>query len=360
VDALTRRNFLRTSLTAAAVGTVSGLVLPSQAFAATATRPQRALRAATTTRSAGLTTAPYVPYSASSFFRSTVVGAPQVAARTTAFHSFMASFAAQKSTTFPLIQGVGSNKWGTAFAIGTASDPIWKLTGAINSTVAVLATKGFHAPNNLAQKIQATSDAPFCVLDVGSGFTVFGTKVVANLANHTINIGGSAAILYHSSNGLDKRNPKSDDARNLTSRGRISDALVIRRDLVDHALTTGGDLGHVLHLFMVETNSSDGFCSPMVGCEGSRSGFGAEGERIAINPAVNLVARGLTGAALVVAKTLQSHGAYIGDNAGGASTIKAEQTSSAGNPWSGTNLTQNCLSGKISWSDFVVITKGWQ
>ena len=56
----------------------------------------------------------------------------------------------------------------------------------------------------------------------------------------------SAGITYHSSNGLHRSNPLSNDKRNSTSRGRISDAMVIRSDLVDHGIANNTDLGHVL------------------------------------------------------------------------------------------------------------------
>ena len=60
--------------------------------------------------------------------------------------------------------------------------------------------------------------------------------------------------------------------------------MVIRKDLVRHGVRHDTDLGHVLHLFLVETDSSRGFCHPMVGEESDKSGFGAEGERLAIDP----------------------------------------------------------------------------
>jgi len=128
---------------------------------------------------------------------------------------------------------------------------------------------------------------------------------------------------------------------------------VIRADLVDYGVANDTDLGHVLHLFLVETRSTDGYRHPMVGCESDKLGFGAEGERIAIDPAVDLTQRGLSPAALVIARTLQRFGCYFGDNAGRQSTLKAEQETPTHGVWNG-RLGQDSLAG-LRWEDFVVL-----
>jgi hypothetical protein len=53
-------------------------------------------------------------------------------------------------------------------------------------------------------------------------------------------------------------------------------------------------------------------------------------------------------------------GVGIGDNAGRESALKAEQASSAFNPWAGLTVSKDCLQGKVTWSDFVVLPLGWQ
>jgi hypothetical protein len=162
--------------------------------------------------------------------------------------------------------------------------------------------------------------------------------------------------MWHSSNGLDYRNPRSNDSRNQTSRGRVTDAMVIRRDVLDRAVANGTGLGHVLHMFFVETNTADGFLSPMVGAENGKYGWGAEGERLRIRPGIDLEARGLTGACLAVARTLQENGTYLGDNSGSTTKIKASQAS----VYAGTNLTEDCMEGKVSFDDFEVVARTWQ
>jgi hypothetical protein len=269
----------------------------------------------------------------------------------------MASHPDQRKFSAPTIKGLGSNRWGTAFATATSADPVWRLTGTVPRDVAILKTQGFHAPSSFGSQITGTSDSPFVVHDMANGWSIWAAKAAKGPGN-TISV-GAAGLYQHASNGLDKRNPRSNSKLNFRSRGAIPDGMVIRRDLVDYGIANSTGLGHVLHLFMVETNSRDGFCHPMVGCE-RQSGFGAEGERIFIRPDVDLTKRGLTPFGLVIARTLQSHGCYFGDNAGNESTLKAEQASPSHNPWSGLAVSDKVLLGKVGWPDFAVAPQGWQ
>jgi hypothetical protein len=298
----------------------------------------------------------FLPYSANSFFRSRVTGAPVDAARTNSFHAFMASNPDQAGITWPKINM--NPDWAMSYDIGTSSDPIWRLAGGNTSDphLTILQTQGFHMADSVADTFPAgAQDRPGVMVDQVFGYTVQFADAVPNKATRTITV-SNAGIMWHGSNGLDGRNPKSDDKRNFTSRGRIPDAMVIRRDVLDQAVAHGTGLGHVLHLFFVETNSADGVASPMTGAESGNSGWGAEGERIRIRPDIDLAARGLTGAALAIARTLQENGAYIGDNSGSSTQIKASQPSA----YTGTNLTTDALKGKITWADFEVLPRGWQ
>lgn len=295
-------------------------------------------------------------YSADSFFRSRVTNAPVDAARTASFHAFMASHPDQAGITWPKINM--NPDWAMSYHVGTATDPVWRLAGGATSDphLAILRTQGFHMADSVADTFPTgTQDRPGVMVDPVFGYTAQFADAVPNKATRTITV-SSAGIMWHGSNGLDGRNPASNDKRNFTSRGRIPDAMVIRRDLLDQAIAKGTGLGHVLHLFFVETNSADGVASPMTGAENGQSGWGAEGERIRIRPDIDLAARGLTGAALAVARTLQENGAYIGDNSGSSTQIKASQPSA----YTGTNLTTDALKGKISWADFEVLPRGWK
>jgi hypothetical protein len=296
------------------------------------------------------------PYSADSFFRSRVTNAPADAARTSQFHKFMASHPEQAGIDWPKINM--NPDWAMSYHVGTSSDPVWRLAGGNtgDSRLAILQSQGFHMADSVADTFPTgTQDRPGVMVDSVFGYTVQFADAVVNKATRTITV-SNAGIMWHGSNGLDGRNPKSNDKRNFTSRGRILDAMVIRRDQLDQAAANGTGLGHVLHLFFVETSTADGVVHPMTGSESGKAGFGAEGERIRIRPDVDLQARGLTGAALVIARTLQENGAYIGDNSGSSTQIKASQP----HHYTGTNLATDALKGKISWADFEVLPRGWQ
>lgn len=336
-----RRAFLRGS-TALATGLAIGRISAAPA------------EGATSAAGGSLTGSGLVPYTSDSFFRSRLSGAPIDSTRTASFRSFMK---AQPQAAYPVVNGLDGNKWGMVYAEGAGTDQVWKLTGNVPSGVSVLSTQGFHAPDWLGAQLTGTSDSPFVVMDRGSGWSVWASKASV-VGPGTISV-GNAGLFHHDSNGLDRRNPRSNNATNLRSRGAIPDAMVIRRDLMDSGIAAGTGLGHVLHLFLIETRSADGYCHPMVGCEGSKYGWGAEGERIAIRPDLDLTTRGLSKEGLVLARTLQTHGAYIGDNAGRGTALKAEQATSTRNPWSGLAINRDSLKG-ITWDDFVVITKGWQ
>lgn len=302
-------------------------------------------------------TRPFIAYTPGAFFTSPTLGAPINTTRTAAFRTLMKTHPDQRSTAYPLIRGTSGNAWGTAYAYGTATDPVWKLAGTVPAACADLKTTGFRAPAWLGQMLTGTSDSPFVVIDTGTGQSVWGAKAVWKPGTQTITVGASGRF-KHATNGLDRRNPRSDGRSNERSRGAIPDAMVIRKDLIDYGVANSTDLGHVLHLFMVETKTTDGHCHPMVGHESSKNGFGAEGERIAIRADLDLTTRGLSPEALVVARTLQRYGAYIGDNAGSKTALKAEQESSVRPVWGG-RLPANALS-RLSWDDFVVIERGWQ
>lgn len=331
-----RRTVLRGGLAAAAVGAVGASPVGQLAHAASRE--------------------PYVAYSADSFFKSSLAGALIDTAQTDEFRRFMFSYVDQRNYPHPRINGLDGNLWGTAWARGLAEHPVWRLTGTIPREVTALATTGFHAPAWFGDLLSGTDDSPFVVLDRALGQSVWAANARV-VDRYTINV-SAAGRFMHDSNGLDKRNPRSNNPLNFRSRGAIPDAMVIRRDLVNHGIRNGTGLGHVMHIFLAETDTSAGFCHPMVGEESENYGFGAEGLRIAIAPSVDLTRRGLSPAALVVARTLQQHGCYIGDNSGSASALKAQQWAPTKDPWQGI-LHQDSLAG-LTWDDFVVVRAGWQ
>jgi hypothetical protein len=295
---------------------------------------------------------PFLPYTAGSYFYSAPSDYGAIdPTLTSQMRSFMSTFPDQRATPYPKLNGVGGNHWGMVYAEGSAGDPLWTLTGTLPTAVANrLSAVGFHAPAYLGDMLTGTSDSPFVVLDRASGITIWGAGASKGVGN-TIRV-TAAGYFQHTSNGLDTRRPESDSSLNFRSRGVIPDSMVIRKDRLDWAVANHTDLGHVLEIFWPETDSSLGSLLPMVGDEGGKSGWGAEGQRIGIDPSINLADRNCTPYARAIALTLQRHGAYLGDNSGGAAAFKMEQDTSAHPVW-GASIQRSELSGCVSWPDFV-------
>lgn len=338
-----------------AIHGVSAFVLAAVVGCAADTEGER-----TAEDSAELTSSPtFVPYSTDSFFQKALPPDAPVDAASAQGIAFVKNHPDQRGIAYPRINGLGSNRWGTVYYEGSCSDPIWKVTGTVPSAVAFLKTEGFHAPAALGDTFTGTNDSPFVVMDrcgvpsMPHGLSVWGANAVKG-SGTTVNVSATGAF-QHDSNGLDKRNPRSNSTKNFRSRGAIPDAMVIRKDRLQWAITNGTGLGHVLHMFWVETRSSDGYVHPMVGAENNQLGWGPEGIRIRIKASVDLTKRGLSPGGLAVARTLQTHGAYLGDNSGSMTALKAEQDHGQ---W-GSLLTQDALKG-LTWDDFEFVSRGYQ
>jgi hypothetical protein len=299
-----------------------------------------------------------LPYTADSFYKSRADSLPVDAALTSAMRAFMATNADQKAITWPKIN-LNPGWSGHNYVARDASAPVWRLangSGGGNARLDIVESQGVHIPDSVWDTVPTgTQDRLLVIQDHVFGYTVQCADVVPNRAARTWTA-SNCGIMWHSSNGLDYRNPKSNDPRNFTSRGRIVDAMQVPRAELDRAVANGTGVGHVLHLFWVQTDSAAGFVHPMVGAEGGESGWGAEGVRLRLDPSIDLQARGLTGATLALARTLQQNGAYIGDNSGSATQVKVGPPGD----YTGTNLATDAFKGKITWNDFQVVTPGAQ
>lgn len=316
---------------------------------------------ATATASYTISSQPFLPYGATSFLQEPATGAPIDTATTAAMRNFMATYSSQVGFSYPVIHGTGSSLWGMPFAQASPGDPTlitWHLTGVnSNPQTAFLGTNGpgFKAPSWLGSVLTGTSDSPFLVQDLTAGFTVAGSQA-SLVSPGVINCGVTPQVFLHSSNGLDSRNPLANTTANWSSRGRILEGFCIRHDMVQWAIASNCGLGYVLEMWCAATTSA--FCHPMVGDEGHTGGFCPEGQRMIIDPSIDLTTRGLSPTGLAIARTLQDHGLYIGDTSGSESALKAEQENSGHPVWNGT-LPSNVLQG-ITWNDFLVIQAGWQ
>lgn len=303
-----------------------------------------------------------LPYTADSFYKSRVDGSgvPIDQVRTTEMRNFMATYSEQAATTWPKINlNPGWSGHNYVHRAGKTAT-VWKLAsnsgGTADSRLNIVRTQGVHIADHVWETVPTgTQDRLLVLQDHVFGYTVQCADVAPNRTARTWTA-SNCGIMWHSSNGLDYRNPRSNDERNYSSRGRLIDAMQIPREELDRAIANGTGVGHVLHLFWVRTHQPHGFSHPMVNEESEVGGWGGEGWRLRLKPSIDLVARGLTGATLALARTLQQHGAYIGDNSGSATQIKVGPPSD----YTGTNLATDAFKGKITWADFEVVQPGWQ
>jgi hypothetical protein len=301
---------------------------------------------------------PFIAYSADSFFRRPL---PAVTPVSPTSAEGVAFARANDPSDYFKIRGTGGSSWGIAYAMADCSDPVYKVSGSVPASQEHLRSVGFHAPASVWQNLPPSSDSPFLVIDrCGTsarpgGLSVWGQGASASGSTINVNYAGSFA---HDSNGLDRRNPLSDSQLNERSRGVIPDSMAIRVDLLDHAIRSGTGLGHVLEVFWVETASAAGAVHPMVGAENGKAGWGAEGQRLRIKPGIDLASRPgcsptTNPVGLAIARTLQQHGAYLGDNSGSGSGIKTEQN--ANYP----GLDADSLQGCMTWDDIEFLPAGW-
>lgn len=339
---ITRRHLLLAAVAAGVCGDMAGLAVDRVLAAPGSHSPRK----------------PFLPYSADAFYKASLIpGLPIDADLTSQFRAWITGRADQAGWDYPHLKGAGTDRWGMPYAESTSADPIWHLSGSLPPPVVdQLVNQGFHAPDWLGGQLTGTTDSPFVVCDKATGISLWGHGAAADPTQRVITC-GDAGYFVHASNGLDQRAAGSDSTVNYRTRGIISDAMVIRRSALEWATANGQPFPHVLHLFIPEPLTAAGWCWPLINCEKNKYGWGAEGWRLAVDPAIDLTTRGMTPAGLALARGLQTHGVYIGDTSGGEASLKLEQTSATHNPWSGFAVGERELAG-ITWDDWVVINPG--
>lgn len=305
---------------------------------------------------------PVIPYDADSPFRAEIPAGAPVDPNNAAM---VAWHKAHEGKDYPKLAGTGAGGWGMGFGVADCSDPLVRIAadGNVPDSQKHLKEEGFHAPAELLTAIPANNDAPITAVDTcptkarPGGQTVWANNVAPYtgggvLTTSSLSNGGkiAAGSFANDSNGLDRRVP-GGDPRNERSRGAIPGAL-IRDDLLRAGMAGANDgtLGHLLHGSAMETNTAAGVGALMAGAESGKSGVAAEGQLWSLAADWSAPA-GCTGAALVVARTLQVHGAYWGDNSGSDSVFKTEEGS--------TLLQPDSLGACFTWDDVVYHPKDW-
>jgi hypothetical protein len=208
-------------------------------------------------------------------------------------------------------------------------------------------------PWNLAPA--ATSDAQATVFDLITGvvYKVRSFTIDWNTNPVTVNAAGGCSVYDLTSNGLHNSLPASDHnaPMNAGHRGYPPAIHAVRYDEV-----ASGQIRHVLKVALGRTAPCHSY--PGAGHEQNNGGvLTCEGLILRIKPSVNLIARGLFGGPLVIARAMRRYGVVIGDTGGVAMGLKMENLEVEGRTerWSTLGVTTHAFQGKLSFDDFEVI-----
>jgi hypothetical protein len=212
-------------------------------------------------------------------------------------------------------------------------------------------------PQNLASA--ATSDAQATVFDriTGVVYKVRSFTIDWNTNPVNVNAAGGCSVYDLTSNGLANslRASNRDAPMNAGHRGYPPAIHGVRYDEV-----ANGRIRHVLKVGLGRTAPCHVY--PGAGHESGRGGvLTCEGLILRIKPSVNLVARGLTGGPLVIARAMKRYGVVIGDTSGVAMDLKMENLEVEGRTerWSTLGVTTDAFQGRLSFDDFQVIKAGY-
>jgi hypothetical protein len=289
---------------------------------------------------AGAQGSPYRAFSADSYWNTKLGPGAPMDPNNASMMSWLISHASPGYVTLAGASADGS--YGQPMYKAKSGDPVYAVRGS------GLPPEFAHLRIPLGAKPDPTGDSELTVFDLISGYVSWLAGAHFDGNNWSAS-GGS--VTYLASNGLDGTLSQSNEPRNQGHRGFPAAEIAIR-----YAEVAAGGYFHVVKMSIPSTCNH---VFPMTGDEGCNGSPFPEGTRIRIKPTIDLSKLGLSGAAFVVAKTLQDYGAVIGDQSGGSVVVKLENTvaEGRGNLWSGV-MTRDSLSN-IPLQDFQVIKLGY-
>ncbi|MGE5226970.1 MAG: hypothetical protein ACM3OO_08850 [Planctomycetaceae bacterium] len=229
---------------------------------------------------------------------------------------------ADSTTNYLRLAGASSTgKWGNPVYWAAPSDTAY----AVANSCALAQPPAFASVRIPAgARPDPSSDAAMTVYDESAGI-VYGFWHAAYDAARDAWSACGGTVYYLASNGLHHALAASDDPRNTGHRGVPPSAYAVLYGEIQ-----AGSIDHVLKIAVDTTGCAHVF--PMVGDECGTTAADAppEGTRIRIDPSVDLGKLGLSPAALVIAEALQRYGAVIGDQSGGPTCLKLENTIAEG------------------------------
>ncbi len=221
------------------------------------------------------------------------------------------------------LAGAGGNPWGHPIYWARRSDPTYDVAGVRGDSPPELDT--LRIPRD-AQPASNT-DGTMSIYDFRKGYVTALTDAAYDPESDSWTAAG-ATVTYLKSNGLHVNTGQSDDVRNRgTHRGNNGATSTVSWDMVH--------TGAVRHVLKVAAGPevANRFVFPMVGSDGDYQGddpaVPPQGLRMRIRPSVDLEAMNLNPEALIIARTLQRYGFYIGDS-GGTTALKLEDTEAEG------------------------------
>jgi hypothetical protein len=221
------------------------------------------------------------------------------------------------------LAGSNGSRWGQPIYWAKPSDPSYYVEGVANSRPSELD----HLRIPAGARAASNSDATMSIFDIRAGYVTALTDAKYDAAGDTWTASG-ATVTYLNSNGLHVLTGESDNPHNIgTHRGNNGATMAVRWDMVE--------AGAVPHVLKVASGPelANRWVFPMVGSdggyEGSNPAVPPEGLRLRVKPSVNLHKLDLPPQALVIARTLQRYGIYLGDS-GNTTAVKLEDTKKEG------------------------------
>jgi hypothetical protein len=194
-----------------------------------------------------------------------------------------------------------------------------------------------------------TSDAQLTVYDVNRGLVI---KLQGAVFDGRTWQAGWTELYYLASNGLSGDLAESNDDRNRGHRGMPPPLHAVRWGEV-----RAGEIRHVLKVAVRRTAPAHVYPAS---ADAGGSGIIPEGAVFRIKPGVDLVARGLQGAPLVIATAMQRYGVVVGDQAGVPMALKLKSMAATGRSqtWSDIGVYPKSLA-RVTFDDFECMKLGY-
>jgi hypothetical protein len=252
---------------------------------------------------------------------------------------------------FVTLSGTASDgKWGTPQYSAKDGDPTYAVVNSCSSR---------QPPEFAAIRIPVgarpdpTPDASMVVVDSGKGLE-YGLWHASfdRTTDRWSACGGT--VYYLASNGLAGTLKQSNEKRNYGHRGVPPSVYAITYDEI-----AAGSINHLLKLAVDTTRCTHVF--PMTGdeCGTSNATAPPEGAIIRIKASINLDALGLSPAALIVARALQTYGAIISDQSGRSVELKVENGVAEGRGWLWNGVLSATSLSRIPLDSYEVVKLGY-